>query len=250
MCILFIAIEQHPDYPLIICANRDEFLQRPTLAAHRWDSNIIAGKDLQAGGTWLGVNSLGKFAAVTNLRNGSYDTNNKLSRGNLVINTLQSDSEINHEWLKKNSENYAGFNLIYGSVEQLVCYNSHSKTQQILSKGFHAVCNGPMDDTWPKMAKGKKAMEKQIESGNRVVVEQLFKLLTDQTQAPDEQLPNTGIPYEWEKRLSSIFIQSENYGTRASSIVLYHQSGEINFFENSYHEKDLSHHQVNFTIAR
>lgn len=253
MCILFLAIEQHPDYPLIICANRDEFYQRPTRTAHQWHSGVIAGQDVQAGGTWLGVNPNKKFAALTNFRTGRVDDKPKISRGELVLKALQADSPINANWLKENSYRYAEFNLIYGSMGNLACYNSHLKMQQPLSTGFHAISNGKMDDVWPKMAKGKQALENEIKSSKienspQINVDSLFKLLTDQTQAKDEQLPQTGVPYEWEKRLSSIFIQSENYGTRASSIVLYKKDGTIQLFEKSYNNNGQESQNVSFNI--
>lgn len=250
VCILFIAIDQHPDYPLIICANRDEYYQRPTLPAHQWNSGVIAGKDLQAGGSWLGVNPLGQFAAVTNLRTAHSEDTSKLSRGELVTGALAIDSKINQHWLEEHSRNYGGFNLVYGSAEQLACYNSQLKSQQILSKGFHAVCNGHMDDTWPKMAKGKQALEKQIACGKPIQIDYLFELLIDPTQAPDDQLPDTGVSYEWEKRLSSIFIRSEGYGTRASSIVLYRNNGAIDFFENSFDDQGQLVNKITFTIDK
>ena len=235
MCILFIAINQHLEYPLIICANRDEFYQRPTRAAHQWDCGIIAGKDLQAGGTWLGVSPTGQFAAVTNLRMANQDPAARHSRGALVVKALRS--QLNQTWLSEHCDNYGGFNLIYSANKELVCFNSHLKTQQTLSNGFHAISNGAMDDAWPKMAKGKQALEKQIKSNHTIIVDELLDILSDDTQAPDEQLPSTGVSYEWEKRLSSIFIQSEGYGTRASSVVLFHRNGNIRFYERSYDSK-------------
>jgi len=236
MCILFIAIEQHPDYPLIICANRDEFYARPTEPVHFWPTlpSLLAGKDRQAGGTWLGVDASGSFAAVTNLRTGQSTDLNAKSRGQLILDALKPNSQINETWLKTNGYRYNPFNLVYGDVEQLYCYNSALKQQMPLTRGFHAVSNGAMDDIWPKMARGKCQLEKLIANGDAIDAEQLFAILQDQTQAKEHLLPQTGISPQWEKLLSSIFIQSESYGTRSSTIVLLNGDGQLSFYERQF----------------
>ena len=163
MCILFIAIEQHPKYPLIICANRDEFHQRPTQAMHVWQqSKILAGKDLQAGGTWLGLSSKGKFAALTNFRKFPLNEEAKKSRGDLVLQALASTENNLSEELAQQASQYHGFNLIHGSLNQLYCYDSVNNQCHELSKGVHSICNGALDDIWPKMARGEKLLSDTI----------------------------------------------------------------------------------------
>jgi len=246
MCILFLAINQDSDYPLIICANRDEFHQRPTQAAHFWpdNSNLLAGKDLEAGGSWLGVNKAGYFAAITNLRTGQPPSENKKSRGDLVMLALQSDSLINKQWLEQYSHQYNPFNLIYGSLHKLFCFNSASGQQTTLSDGFHAISNASMDDVWPKMTKGERGLESLVKSNQKIDKDKLLLLLQDQTKVELGHLPNTGIPVEWEQLLSSIFICSEKYGTRSSSLVLQKEDSSIEFLEVQY---DVQGKQVNLS---
>ena len=243
MCILFIAINQHPEYPLIICANRDEFHQRPTQSAHFWKqpNDILAGKDLQAGGSWLGITKTGQFAAITNIRNEEPTSQDKKSRGELVTMALadktMNTAVIDYKWLKQHSDEYNGFNLIYGNLQGLNCYNSVSKQQIQLSNGFHAISNGGMDDVWPKMAKGEKKLEAIVTSTDEINEEALLTILKDQTKANDTELPKTGIPEQWEQLLSSIFIVSEQYGTRSSSLLLQKSDASIKFTEVEYDNK-------------
>lgn len=273
MCILFIAINQHPDHPLIVCANRDEFYQRPTQAMHHWPTvrnrRITAGKDLQAGGTWLGVASQAStiaaegdietrfhFSALTNIRDHlavAKNRNKELrSRGELVAMALSLDGEIDLDWLLVNSGDYNPFNLIYQrqdlSDPAIYCFNSQQQSQQRLSDGFHAICNGSLNDKWPKMAKGEKALEAIVKQHQPLNVTELITIMQDQTQAPDQLLPNTGVGLKWERLLSSIFIQSQNYGTRSTTIFFTHQTGGASLYELSYDErgKAQSPQQFNF----
>ena len=235
MCILFIAINQHPKHPLIVAANRDEFYQRPTKSAFFWPKplDILAGQDLQAGGTWLGVNKYGQFAALTNIRTLIDKDKQLTSRGELVPKALL-DNIINEQWLVNNCHNYHPFNLIYQQDKRFYCFNSLQKQSIILTDGFHAICNGSLDDKWPKMSKGEQLLEQAIIQHQSLNIELLFQLLQDKSQAPDELLPDTGVGIDWERLLSSIFIESETYGTRSSALVFSHLNDTIDFIEQSY----------------
>lgn len=236
MCILFIAINQHKDYPLIVAANRDEFHQRPTKSAHFWPQQpeILAGQDLKENGTWLGLNSQGDFSALTNIRSALPLNSDAKSRGELVQLSLQNPGLINKQWLVKNSSLYNPFNLVYTQNNSLYCFNSSSLEHTLLTDGFHAICNGTMDDVWPKMAKGEMLLEQLISEQQELHSEHLFAIMQDPTQAPDELLPETGVGLEWERKLSSIFIKSNEYGTRSTAVILKHQSDTIDFYEQSY----------------
>jgi uncharacterized protein with NRDE domain len=249
MCILFLAINQHREYPLLICANRDEFYQRPTSAAHFWSDrpSILAGKDLQAGGSWLGVNKQGYFAAITNIRTGEKSVQDKLSRGELVTLALQQDSPITTPWLELHGDLYNPFNLVYGSLEHLVCYNSVSKKHTSLSDGFHAISNGELDDVWPKMARGEKQLEAIVNLNQLIEPAQLFSILKDQQQAQENLLPKTGVSVEWEQLLSSIFINSTEYGTRSSCLILQKNNRSIELIERQYNEQGNTVGQLNFS---
>jgi len=238
MCILFIAIEQHPDFPLIICANRDEFHQRPTQAMHVWQQpKILAGKDMQAGGTWLGLSSDNRFAALTNFRQLPLSEQPKKSRGDLVLKALDS-SQVNFAKELTNTANqYHGYNLIYGSLNQvnsLVCYDSINNKLHTLTKGVHSICNGALDDIWPKMAHGEQLLTDAVSSNRPLSIEALFELMTNNKQALPELLPDTGLTKEWEQMLSAIFIKSPSYGTRTTTIITKDKRNNVEIYDRSY----------------
>lgn len=239
MCILFLAINQHPNYPVVICANRDEFHQRPTQEMHWWQQpKVLAGKDLQAGGSWLALTSNGKFSALTNFRQKLDENAVKQSRGDLVLKATTENTNTFCQLLPQISTQYNGFNLIFGELENLQCYNSINSSFHPLSDGFHSVCNGALDDIWPKMALGQKTLEANIrncaQKNTKPDVTKLFTLMTNELQAPTEKLPVTGIPVEWEKLLSSIFITSPDYGTRSTTIILLDVERNVEVCEKSY----------------
>lgn len=243
MCILFFAIKQHPKYPVIICANRDEFHQRPTQRMHWWpkegqQNTILAGKDLQAGGTWLGLNKQGRFSALTNFRQPQLFDKNKKSRGDLVIQALSMQDADIEKSLAGSAHNYNGFNLVFGQLNNLTCFNSISKKQQALAAGFHSLCNGALDDVWPKMALGQRYLADAIRSSAEqpINIEGLFDLMQNSQQAKQNNLPNTGVPLDWEQRLSSIFIVSPEYGTRTTNIILQDNEGKVTIYDRSYNE--------------
>jgi len=244
MCILFFAIKQHPKYPVIICANRDEFHQRPTQAMHWWpeESNqatVLAGKDLQADGTWLGLNKQGRFSALTNYRQPELFDESKQSRGDLVLQALAKEDKEITQLLAKSAHHYNGFNLVYGKLNNLKCFDSISKKQQALTSGFHSLCNGALDDIWPKMALGQDQLAKSIGSlpEQSLNIDELFSLMNNAQQAKKENLPSTGVPLDWEQRLSSIFIVSPEYGTRTTNIILQDSEGKTTVYDRSYNEQ-------------
>jgi len=242
MCILFFAIKQHPKYPVIICANRDEFHQRPAKAMHWWpeksnDSKnaTLAGKDLQADGTWLGLNKQGRFSALTNFRQPQLFDKAKPSRGNLVLQALaKTDDEMSAQ-LQRSSQKYNGFNLVFGQLDNLFCFNSVSQKQQPLTAGFHSLCNGALDDIWPKMVLGQTQLAHAVNEQN-LNINQLVELMKNKSKAPTKQLPKTGVPLEWEQLLSSIFIVSPEYGTRTTNIITQDNKGNITVYDRSYDE--------------
>lgn len=238
MCILFIAVDQHPDYPLIIAANRDEFHARLTQQSHFWESQsqMLAGKDLQAGGTWLGVSTNGNIAALTNIRAPSKDRFDAMTRGELVVNALnfQGPWSLHTQTLEKTANDYNGFNLVYGQWQELYVFNSHSKKYQALTKGVYGLSNAQLNTPWPKTQQGTHALKELCQSEQPIVTERLFAILSDPTQAIDDDLPDTGIAKPWEKMLSSIFIKSPDYGTRCSTVITIDRHCNLNWEERSY----------------
>lgn len=224
MCILFIAVNQHPKYPLIIAANRDEFHQRPTQASHFWERhpNMLAGKDLSAGGTWMGINKAGRIAALTNIRAPGKERENAISRGELVANYL-TQGQSSEEYLlqlQNTHENYNGYNLLFGSLDNLQVYNSFENTSYGLINGVYGLSNASLNSPWPKLDAGRKALADYCRQSGELHYQHLFELLMNDVAANDEDLPKTGVPIDWERKLSSIFITSAEYGTRSSTVLL------------------------------
>jgi uncharacterized protein with NRDE domain len=252
MCILFIALKQHPKYPLIVCANRDEFHHRPTEQAHFWmpENQMLAGKDLQAGGSWLGINRQGNFAALTNFRQPQAQQDGMKSRGELILNALKPQDPITTAWLREHSQNYNPFNLVFGHRDELYCYRSTDKTLTPLTAGFHSISNGDLDDIWPKMARGTQALEQVISESDEPDIEALLAIMKDETRAEESELPQTGIALEWERLLSSIYIRHREYGTRSTSIILQDHQGHTRFIEVRYDGKGRHLGQQEFNLRK
>jgi uncharacterized protein with NRDE domain len=236
MCLILLSYRNHPSYRLILAANRDEFYDRPTAPLGFWeeDPRILAGRDLKSGGTWLGVTKSGRISAITNFRDPKTQMNDAPSRGFLVENFLRGDEppEKYLRKVKKEGKKYNGFNLIAGNESGLFCFSNRSDEITELSPGVHGLSNRFLDTPWPKVEKGKKCF-KNILSGNNIDTELIFAMLADEEKPPDGDLPETGVGIEWERILSPLFIRSEIYGTRSSSIVLMEKKS-VTFIERTY----------------
>ena len=252
MCILFIAIQQHPEYPLIIAANRDEFHQRPTQAAHYWPETpeLLAGKDLKAGGSWMGVNKQGRIAALTNIRDPQHFVADKQSRGSLVTEFLtRKVSPHNYlQQLQQSATQYNGFNLLFGDYQHLQVFNSATNSCQPLTKGTWGLSNAALNSPWPKVSAGMQQLETYCQQTVTPRSEDLFALLQNQQKAADETLPSTGVSLEWERQLSSIFIQGEEYGTRSSSILMLNANNQLQWHDRTYDQQAQITRQKSFTI--
>lgn len=244
MCLITFAERDHPKYSLILAANRDEFYNRPTRKAQFWIEegypNILAGKDLEAGGTWMGIHKNKKWAALTNYRDPSQLKINAPSRGDLVLDFLKSEQSA-QEFIAKvqnKSSLYNGFNILLGDAEGILHFSNHNNTITSVTTGVHGLSNALLDTPWPKLELAKSGL-KQIIKSNQVEPNRLFDILKDDTKAEDSKLPQTGIPSHLEKAISSIFIKTEGYGTRCSTLLLIHKNGTIEFIERRY--KPASH---------
>lgn len=236
MCLILLALSQGKDYPLVVLSNRDEFYDRPALAAHWWgDSpNTFGGRDLEAQGTWMGVNKQGRFSAVTNVREPGRKQISKRSRGDLTREFL-TESESVPQFLARiaaQQDDYAGFNLLIGDSHELWSYSNRQPGIHKLTPGIYGVSNGYFDEPWPKLTSGKIALEEAL--GNNGSDETLIDIMISEQQAPDEKLPTTGVPLEKERLLSSRFIKMPDYGTRASSLVKFSNQDTISFTEQSF----------------
>lgn len=234
MCIIFLANQVHPKYPLIVLANRDEFFDRPTAAAARWDDHpeVFAGRDLVAGGTWLGVSDGGRFAAVTNYREPGAPKG-ELSRGELVADFLTSDI-VADEYLKpiqSRADLYSGFNLIVGPAGgDLYYFSNRSNDIRKLGPGIYGLSNHLLNTAWPKVTNGLARFEELV-SQDSFSIDEGLALLADETLAADAELPDTGLDIERERLLSSIFVRTPIYGTRSSTIVRFDSDLKVEFVE-------------------
>ena len=240
MCVVIFSYRQHPKYPLVLAANRDEFYDRPTAKAAPWDGfpNIFAGRDLVKKGTWLGVTKTGRFSAVTNYRDRD-QRKGALSRGDLVADFLKTDTPAEKYLndVKSNARIFADFNLIVGemnSVRNEIFYFSNRQNKIIkLSKGLYGLSNHLLDTPWRKVEKGKVELDILLRDFD-LNKEAVFELLSDKTLAEDADLPDTGIGYEREKLLSSIFVETPSYGTRSSTVLTFDAQFKIDLEERAF----------------
>lgn len=237
MCLIVFSYKQHPQYPLIFAANRDEHYERPSRAAQFWEEHpdILAGKDLKAGGTWMGINKQGEFSAITNYRDPDIEKTDPPSRGTLVLDFLQTHNNAQNylSALQPQAHQYMGFNLLAGSLDQLGYYSNQQDDILFLDSGLYGLSNHLLETSWPKVRLAKRKLHHIIQD-DAITPEPLFDLLTDDREAPDEALPNTGIPKEIEKKVSPIFIKSDGYGTRSSTVLLIDHHGKATFAERRF----------------
>lgn len=242
MCLILFAYDCHPRYRLVVAANRDEYFNRPTLPAAFWQDspNILAGRDLEHGGTWMGITKKGRFAALTNYRDPFHNNPHVTSRGLLIPEYLSSDSspESFIENLRNEGADYKGFSLLLGTTKSLNYYSNREKAFRKVDKGIHGISNNLLDVPWPKVAKGMDSLARCLQD-QEIKKEQLFEIMADQEQADDHDLPQTGESLEWERILSPVFIVSPEYGTRSTTVVLVDRNGHIWLWERSYKDGQL-----------
>jgi uncharacterized protein with NRDE domain len=236
MCLILVAWRVHSSYPLVVAANRDEFFLRPTAPAAFWKDmpQILAGRDLEAGGTWMGVTRNGRFAALTNFRDPEQNRGGASSRGGLVANFLAGD-EAPQAYLERvaaQGTRYNGYNLLVSDGKTLWWSSNMGGELRQLEPGVYGVSNHLLDTPWPKVGAGKTALAEALE---QLPDEQaLFSLLQDDGIHPDEHLPQTGVPLDWERLLSSAFVKSPDYGTRGSTVFCLNRDGHISFDEQTW----------------
>jgi uncharacterized protein with NRDE domain len=233
MCLIVVGWRVHPDYPLLVAANRDEFYARPTALADSWAEapHIIAGRDLEAGGTWLGITRSGRFAALTNVREPGAAPGLH-SRGRLPRDFLAGSQDPADYVGQLALGEYAGFNLLAGDGKELWYCSNRGAPPVALAPGIYGLSNHLLDSPWPKLLTARQRFAAAL--ARMPEREPLFAILADDEIVPDDELPATGVPLDWERRLSAIFIHSDNYGTRASTVVLQSAAGAITFEERSF----------------
>jgi uncharacterized protein with NRDE domain len=237
MCILLAAWHDHPDYELIVAANRDEFHARPAAPAAAWPDHptVLAGRDLEAGGSWLGVAADGRFAAVTNVRRPGQAAGQR-SRGALVAEFLAHGlpADAYGARLRAGADRYAGVNLVFADIARLYAWSNHDNRLRALAPGVYGLSNAALDDEWPKVTRLKAAYTRQRKLSGEALTDALLATLRDDEHASDEALPDTGVGLAAERMLSPIFISGGGYGTRCSSVVLRDRAGRLSFVERRY----------------
>ncbi|HEY7482167.1 MAG TPA: NRDE family protein [Gemmatimonadales bacterium] len=252
MCLVLLGLQSHLELPFILAANRDEFYDRPTAPAEFWNDTpgVLAGRDLSAGGTWLGIDRRGRFAAVTNYRQGEREHQAPRSRGRLVSDFLRGKMTAREHWqqVQRTAREYSGFNLLVGDSEGVLYYSNREDRLRALGPGIYGLSNHLLDSPWPKVTSSKATFGALMNGEPPELTASLFALLGDRTRPAVDLLPSTGVGLEWEQLLSSAFIVSESYGTRCSTVVLVQQDGRVVFIERSFGPGGVAAGEVHFSF--
>jgi uncharacterized protein with NRDE domain len=247
VCLILLAWRVHPDYPLVLAANRDEFHQRPAAPAVWWSSpRILAGRDLSAGGTWLAVTPDGRFAALTNYRDPGRPRSDAPSRGALPVRLLepQLPATLHLQQLQRIAGDYNGFNVLFSDGAQAAVFESVDGRGCLLEPGVYGLSNHLLDTPWPKVVTAKAALASAL---TQLPEEHtLLELLRDDRAADDRELPRTGLTLEWERLLSSAFVRTPTYGTRCSTILLIDRHGKARFTEWTWNADGALSSQVSY----
>ncbi len=254
MCLIILALHAHPLYPLVVAANRDEALDRPTAPVAFWpdEDGLLAGRDLRSGGTWMGVTRRGRFSALTNVRDPRAHDPAAPSRGGLVVRFLAGEDEplayaraVAAGRLRTN-----GFNLLAGADGRLSWVSNTGGGPAEVTPGIHVVSNAALDTPWPKSLRTAAGLRRVLEARRAIDPEALFEILADRRTAADAELPSTGVPLEVERLLSAPFIVAPGYGTRASSLLFAARDGRAELlerrFDTSFRESGTSRFELEF----
>ncbi|MFH2220127.1 MAG: NRDE family protein [Pseudomonadota bacterium] len=238
MCLLLLSYDMHPNYRLILAANRDEYYDRPAQPLSFWEDapNILAGRDLKCQGTWLALTRNGRISAITNFREQVTQNEHAPSRGHLVsdFDAWKESPKKYLEHIESIGHRYNGFNLLAGDRADVYYYSNRGNGIRKFTPGVYGLSNHLLDTPWPKVEKGKADLNALITGKSDIHPEDVFRLLGDRSIPPDDRLPDTGVGIDWERILSPLFIASDIYGTRSSSVVLEDRSGKVTFWERSF----------------
>lgn len=236
MCLIVVAVEVDAEVPVVALANRDEFHRRPTAAVDFWEDapSVLAGRDLEQGGTWFGVDRRGRWAAVTNYRESGRNRVDARSRGDLVAGYLRGAADP-ADWLGEvalRGDDYNGFSLLAGRREEVwYVSNRDAAGPRRLAPGVHGLSNHLLDTPWPKVERLRVRLNEALDGGAQLKPRHLLRLLDDREQPPDADLPDTGLDRERERLLAAPLVVSPEYGTRSSSVLMVHRDGHVVFSE-------------------
>jgi uncharacterized protein with NRDE domain len=233
MCLLVLAWMKHPRYRLVVAANRDEFHERPAAPLAWWGGGtpMLAGRDLAAGGTWMGVDRAGRFGAVTNFREPSRAASpGSPSRGALVPRFLGGETAPADfiDGLRESAAEFAGFNVIAAGSGTLVYFSNRAAgVPRQLGPGTYGLSNHELDAPWPKLTRARARLAAEIERGSEPDIAALFELLADRRPPDDTTLPAAGLPPDLERAISAPFVVHPRYGTRCSTVLLAGHDGRV-----------------------
>lgn len=235
MCLLIIAIRQHEKLPLIVAGNRDEFHARPTQDAHWWTDNpdILGGRDLQAGGTWLAVHRGGRFAAVTNYRDAKQERAGLKSRGRLITEYLAGDQAPLDYLQAIDGGDYAGFNLLVTDRNAAAYLSNRGAAMRELPAGIYGLSNATLDEPWTKVTRSKSCLQALIEN-DAVNETSLLRLLDDRQKASTNEVQTNGLSFSMAHALTAPFIVLPEYGTRCSTVLTISDAGNARFTERRF----------------
>lgn len=230
---------------MVLAANRDEFLDRATAPLSYWQDykGVLAGRDLQANGTWLGIGDEGRIGAITNYREPVSVQNAYITRGEILSDFLKGDlcAKSFVQGITAKAERYRGFNLLVGDRKGLYYTSNRASKNKEIKPGIYGLSNHLLDSDWPKVERGKKLFTR-VTGKNPLRVDDLFTLLTDVYHPPEALLPDTGVGSSWEKLLSPIFISSPVYGTRSSAVITIADNGDMDFWERVFQHESGGWH--------
>jgi uncharacterized protein with NRDE domain len=251
MCTVLFSFKTHPEYPLILASNRDEFYERPTSSADFWEEapDLLAGRDLKECGTWLGITKTGRIATLTNFRAPASMRDDAPTRGKLVSNYLLSgkDPDTYFNDMRFKAHEYNGFNLLFGYVSELYYFSNkdHGFCRKV-APGLYGLSNHLLDTPWPKVVRGKKLFGDIVSRDGSVTSESIFDVLADTYQPDDSLLPNTGVGLKWERILSPIFVQSPVYGTQFSTVIMVDKKNRVSFTERAFQSRSVQYTERTF----
>ncbi|MDA0706276.1 MAG: NRDE family protein [Proteobacteria bacterium] len=251
MCLILIAFRSSAEYPLLVAANRDEFHARPTHPAEWWadDQDVVGGRDLQAGGTWLGLHRSGRFAAITNHRDAAPSRSGKRSRGHLVSEYLQGDVAPLEYLQSIDGDGYAGFNLLVSDGQSLASLSNRDGPARELAAGVYGLSNATLDTPWEKVQHGKRALNALLAS-NSINETALLRVLADREKGSAHDVASDHLPFATAHAITAPFIVLPEYGTRCSTVVVADRNGRWSLTERRFNPAGENAGESRFSFER
>lgn len=250
MCLIALSFGQHPEYPLILAANRDEFHARPTREAHWWPDkpDIVGGRDLQAGGTWLALQKRGRFATVTNFRDAQPPSPKHRSRGQLVTRFLECNSTPKDYLSTVEEDAYAGFNLLVGTSDEVAYLSNREEGTRELAPGTYGLSNALLDGPWHKVEKSRERLSALLASG-QIDETSLMRMMDDRNKAPVAEVESSRLDFAKAHAITAPFIVMPEYGTRCTTVVLADHEGNWHFAERRFGNAGAMTGESRFTFT-